>query len=69
MKDTHTANGTETVLAPCAGIYKESTMYYVDYFVSFGEIAHETFTSRISMRLFMRQLAPNTLIAWGAVRS
>jgi hypothetical protein len=42
-----------------------TSSFFVDYYVCAGTVAHETFTSRLSMRLFMRSLAANVLIAWG----
>jgi hypothetical protein len=44
--------------------------YFVDYFVSFGVVARETFGSRTSMRLFIRHAIPySSLIAWGPLTS
>jgi hypothetical protein len=44
-----------------------SKPYFVDYYVSFGELAHETFETMRAMRFFVRQLRPSALIEYGRV--
>ena len=41
--------------------------YFVEYFVSFGEIGRETFATWRAMKFFARQLRPGALLSYGAI--
>ena len=41
--------------------------YFVDFYVSFGEVARETFETWHAMQFFMRQLRPGALLAHGTI--
>ena len=43
-----------------------SDNYFVEYFVSFGESARETFATWREMRFFVRNLPDGLLLAYGA---
>ena len=42
--------------------------FFVDYFVSFGQIAHEEFSSWQEMEFFKRQLRPNAVLSFGEIQ-
>ena len=44
-----------------------SKPYFVDYYASFGQLAHETFETMRAMRFFVRQLRPSALIEYGRI--
>ena len=42
--------------------------FFVDYFVTFGQIAHEEFSSWREMDFFKRQLSPNAVLSYGEIQ-
>jgi hypothetical protein len=43
--------------------------FFVDYFVCFGQIAHEEFSSWQELDFFKRQLRPDAVLSYGEIQA